>query len=152
MTANKEKVLELLLEKQRRIQTTRLQGYEPYDYQSKFHAEGLDCAQRILMAANRVGKTFCGAAETAYHLTGDYPSWWSGHRFKKPVRAWAAGESNDTTRDIIQKELFGNPQDPDKKGMGAIPLQNIVETTRKPGVPNAHSSALIRHKSGEIAR
>jgi len=148
VTANKEKVLELLLEKQRRIQTTRLQGYEPYDYQTKFHAEGLDCAQRILMAANRVGKTFCGAAETAYHLTGDYPSWWSGHRFKKPVRAWAAGESNDTTRDIIQKELFGNPQDPDKKGMGAIPLQNIVETTRKPGVPNAHSSALIRHKSG----
>ena len=100
------------------------------------------------MAANRVGKTYCGAAETAYHLTGDYPEWWKGHRFNKPIRAWAAGESNDTTRDIIQKELFGNPQDPTKKGTGSVPLDNIVETMRKPGVPNAYSSVLVKHRSG----
>ena len=100
------------------------------------------------MAANRVGKTYCGAAETSYHLTGSYPKWWKGRRFNKPIRAWAAGESNDTTRDIIQKELFGNPQDPLKKGTGAVPLDNIVETVRKPGVPNAFSSVLVRHKSG----
>ena len=148
MVKGKENVLKLLKEKQRRLDTTRLVRYSPYKYQSNFHLEGKDCPQRILMAANRVGKTYCGAAETAYHLTGEYPSWWEGRRFKKPVRAWAAGESNDTTRDIIQKELFGNPQDPDKKGTGAIPLNRIVETIRKPGVPNAHSSALIRHKSG----
>ncbi len=148
MVKSKEDVLKLLKEKQRRWDTTRLMRYSPYKYQSNFHREGEDCPQRILMAANRVGKTYCGAAETAYHLTGEYPSWWEGRKFKKPVRAWAAGESNDTTRDIIQKELFGNPQDPDKKGTGAIPLSRIVETVRKPGVPNAHSSALIRHKSG----
>tara|TARA_R100000664_G_scaffold20088_1_gene29306 strand:+ start:748 stop:2193 length:1446 start_codon:yes stop_codon:yes gene_type:complete len=145
---NKEGVLKLLKEKQRRLETNRLKGYEPYEYQRKFHQQGKGNAQRILMAANRVGKTFCGAAETAYHLTGDYPEWWEGHKFKRPVRVWAAGESNDTTRDIIQKELFGNPQDPLKKGTGAIPLNKIVETIRKPGVPNAHSSALVRHKSG----
>ena len=148
MTLSKEAQLNLLREKQHRVDTTQLQRYAPYDYQSKFHAEGAECAQRILMAANRVGKTYCGAAETAYHLTGDYPKWWEGRKFKKPVRAWAAGESNDTTRDIIQNELLGNPQDPDKKGTGAVPLNRIVETTRKPGVPNALSSALIKHRTG----
>ena len=145
---DKEKVLELLQEKQRRIETRRIEQYDPYDYQTKFHTEGQGCPQRILMAANRVGKTYCGAAETAYHLTGNYPEWWQGRRFNKPIRAWAAGESNDTTRDIIQKELFGNPQDPTKKGTGSVPLDNIVETVRKPGVPNAFSSVLVKHKSG----
>lgn len=145
---DKEKVLELLKEKQRRVETTRLLQYEPYRYQQKFHADGADCRQRILMAANRVGKTFCGAAETAYHMTGLYPDWWKGHRFTKPVRVWAAGESNDTTRDIIQKELFGNPQDPMQRGKGAVPLDHIVDTVRKPGVPNAFSSALVLHKTG----
>ena len=145
---SKVAVLELLREKEHRQLTTRIKQYKPYLYQSKFHLEGLETAQRILMAANRVGKTYCGAVETTYHLTGDYPSWWQGRRFNKPVRVWAAGESNDTTRDIIQKELFGNPQDPSLKGTGAVPLANIVETTRKPGVPNAFSSVLVLHKSG----
>jgi len=145
---DKSKVLELLKEKQRRHDTTRLLRYDPYKYQRKFHADGADCRQRILMAANRVGKTFCGAAETAYHMTGQYPEWWEGHKFTHPVRVWVAGESNDTTRDIIQKELFGNPQDPTRRGHGAIPLDCIVDTVRKPGVPNAFSSALVRHKSG----
>ena len=101
------------------------------------------------MAANRVGKTYCGAAETAYHLTGNYPEWWKGRRFSKGVRVWVAGESNDTTRDIIQKELFGVPQDPQRHGTGAVPLKSIVETIRKPGVPNAYSAALVRHSSGK---
>jgi len=101
------------------------------------------------MAANRVGKTYCGATETAYHLTGNYPEWWEGRRFSKGVRVWVAGESNDTTRDIIQKELFGVPQDPQKHGTGAVPLKSIVETIRKPGVPNAYSAVLVRHKSGK---
>jgi len=138
-----------LREKQHRVETTRINQYEPYKYQSKFHAEGEECRQRILMAANRVGKTYCGAAETAYHLTGNYPEWWKGRRFSKGVRVWVAGESNDTTRDIIQKELFGVPQDPQKHGTGAIPLKSIVETIRKPGVPNAYSAALVRHSSGK---
>lgn len=145
---DKEKVLELLQEKQRRLETRRIAQYDPYGYQTKFHTEGQSCPQRILMAANRVGKTYCGAVETAYHMTGDYPEWWKGKKFTKPVRVWAAGESNDTTRDIIQKELFGSPQDPSKLGTGAIPKSNIVDTIRKPGVPNAYSAALVKHASG----
>jgi phage terminase large subunit-like protein len=144
----KSYVLKLLKEREARKIQNRIQFYEPYEYQKKFHTAGFDCPQRILMAANRVGKTFCGAAETAYHLTGEYPDWWKGRRFTLPVRVWVAGESNDTTRDIIQKELFGSPQDPSQKGTGAIPLDRIVDTVRKPGVPNAFSSAIVKHISG----
>ena len=145
---SKVKTLKLLREKQKRVETTRILRYTPYSYQTTFHSHGAECRQRILMAANRVGKTYCGAAETAYHLTGEYPKWWKGRRFDHPVRVWVAGESNDTTRDIIQKELFGTPQDPTRKGTGAVPLKNIVETIRKPGVPNAYSAVLVRHISG----
>ena len=91
MSKEKAKTLKLLKERQRRIETTRLNYYKPYKYQKDFHSEGHDCAQRILMAANRVGKTYCGAVETAYHLTGNYPTWWKGRKFNKPVRIWAAG-------------------------------------------------------------
>ena len=145
---SKQEVLKLLQEKQHRVETNRISFYKPYPYQRKFHSDGEECRQRILMAANRVGKTYCGAVETSFHLTGRYPKGWKGRKFTKPVRVWAAGESNDTTRDIIQRELFGSPQDPSQKGKGAVPLDTIVETIRKPGVPNAYSAALIKHSSG----
>ena len=59
------------------------------------------------MAGNRVGKT-SQAYETTCHLTGHYPTWWEGSVFHGPVKAWAAGKTNETTRDIIQVELLGN--------------------------------------------
>ena len=74
----KQDVLELLQEKQKRVETNRIKFYKAYPYQKKFHAQGKECPQRILMAANRVGKSYCGAVETAYHLTGEYPEWWEG--------------------------------------------------------------------------
>mgnify|MGYP005817447595 FL=1 len=57
--------------------------------------------------------------------------------------------SNETTRDIVQAELLGSPDDPEAFGSGAIPRKNIIKTERKPGVPNAKSVALVRHISGE---
>ncbi len=100
------------------------------------------------MAANRIGKSFSGAAEMSYHLTGIYPDWWEGRRYYQPITAWAGGVSNETTRDIVQFELLGSPDDPDAFGSGAIPKSKIIKTERKPGVPNAKSVALIQHVSG----
>ena len=42
--------------------------------------------------------------------------------------------------------------DPSAKGTGSIPLKLIGETVRKPGVPNAVNSVVIRHKSGGYSR
>ena len=144
-----EKAVELAKELKKRQRFEKISFYDPYPYQLDFHATGFEHNQRLLMAANRIGKSYCGAAEMAYHLTGIYPEWWKGKKFYKPITAWAGGVSNETTRDIVQAELLGSPDDPEAFGSGAIPKENIIKTERKPGVPNAKSVALIRHTSGE---
>ena len=140
--------LELLREQKKRIRFNRIDQYDPYPYQQKFHDTSKDSNQRLLMAANRIGKSYCGAAEMSFHLRGIYPEWWKGRRYDQPITAWAGGVSNETTRDIVQAELLGSPDDPDAFGSGAIPKNYIIKTERKPGVPNAKSVALVRHVSG----
>ena len=146
MTVHRQ--IEILREIRKRERYNKLDAYDPYPYQQNFHNTGKDCNQRLLMAANRIGKSYCGAAEIAFHLTGLYPKWWKGRIFKQPITGWAGGISNETTRDIVQAELLGSPDDPGAFGSGAIPLSKIIKTERKPGVPNAKSMALISHVSG----
>ena len=99
------------------------------------------------MAANRVGKTWgAGGYETALHLTGDYPDWWEGHRFDRPIDAWAAGDTSETTRDIVQKALMGSLGE---LGSGLIPGEAIIgEPSKRMGVAGAMDTAQVRHKSG----
>jgi len=146
--AHDTRALELLRELQDRKRFNRIDDYDPYPYQLKFHETGGSSNQRLLMAANRIGKSYCGSMELSYHLTGLYPKWWKGRKYSQPIVAWAGGISNETTRDIVQFELLGSPDDPDAFGTGTIPRGNIEKTERKPGVPNAKSVALIRHVSG----
>ena len=77
----------------------RLTNYRPYAKQSQFHELGATHRIRALFGANQSGKSICGGAETAMHLTGLYPKWWVGHRFEEPIDAWAAGETGEATRD-----------------------------------------------------
>ena len=149
---NNERIQEILKTLNKRQEENKLNYYQPYKFQKRFHEAGLEANQRLLMAANRVGKSYVGAMEMAAHLTGLYPKWWKGKRFDKPIRAWVCGASNETTRDISQKELFGQPDNPREKGKGSIPKHLIGETTRKPGVPNAHSSVLVKHSTGGWSR
>lgn len=147
---NLRRAVEIAKELEFRQKTNLMNSYKPYDYQKKFH--GSLAAQRLLMAGNRVGKSFSGAMEMAYHCTGLYPEWWTGKKFNRPVRCWAGGVSNETTRDVCQRELTGQPDDPSAKGTGSIPLKLIGETVRKPGVPNAFNSVVIKHTSGGYSR
>lgn len=98
---------------------------------------------RGFMAANRVGKTEGGGGyELTCHLTGRYPHWWEGARFSENVRAWAAGDTRQTTRDIIQQKLLG---DWGKFGTGMIPGKDIDGWTSKPGVPEAVETLWVKH-------
>lgn len=103
--------------------------------------------ERAFMAANRVGKTWgAGGYETALHLTGRYPDWWEGRRFSGPVDWWAAGDTGETTRDIIQFCLLGPI---DEIGTGLIPGKDIVgEPSRRRGVADAIDTVAVRHVSG----
>lgn len=81
---------------------------ELYTKHMEFFRAGANYRERCFMAGNRVGKTIAGSYELTCHLTGRYPNWWEGRQFKTPIRAWAAGKTNETTRDIIQAELLGS--------------------------------------------
>lgn len=120
---------------------------ELYRKHMEFFAGGLESDERCMMAANRVGKTWgVGGYETALHLTGLYPDWWPGRRFDHPIEAWAAGDTSETTRDIVQAALMGPLGN---LGTGLIPADYIIgEPTKRAGVPGAMDTGLIRHVSG----
>ena len=82
-------VVETLSALRTRKRENRLTDYWPYQKQCEFHEAGATSRERLLMAGNQLGKTYSGAAEAAFHLTGRYPDWWTGRRFKRPIRAMA---------------------------------------------------------------
>jgi hypothetical protein len=59
--------------KHQRHAENKLTSFRAYAKQREFFAAGKQYRERLLMAANRFGKTECGAAEMTYHLTGQYP-------------------------------------------------------------------------------
>ena len=135
----------------------KLHYYEPYEYQKRFHhclghkSDSLS-TDRALIAANKIGKTYCAAMEVAMHATGLYPEWWQGHRFPHRTEIMCGSESNELTRDVLQKELFGDPEDKESTGTGAVPKPHIGRVTRKAGVPNAFDSVMVRHVKGGWSR
>src|SRR5450830_1601123 len=92
-----------------------------YPKQREFIALGAHKQERMLFAGNQMGKSYCGATETAYHLTGLYPDWWTGRRFDHKVRGWAAGVSTTVCRDVAQTLLCGEPGVESEFGTGLIP-------------------------------
>jgi len=142
----------LLVEKEERIKYNVISTFSPYKFQKKFYAAGAKYKHRLLMAANRVGKSFCGAQEVSFHATGQYPPWWKGRRFKHAVKIIVGGQTTERTRDITQKELLGEPADPAAFGSGSIPRDAIVSRTRRPGIPNAVSAVLVKHVSGDNSK
>lgn len=114
----------------------------------EFFAAGIEHTERAFMAANRVGKTVVGSFEATVHLTGDYPHWWTGRRFSKPVDGWAGSDTGETTRDIVQLALMGPPGD---FGTGSIPHKAIEGFSMRKGVNDAVDIVRVRHKSGGIS-
>ena len=119
---------------------------ELYPKHMAFFAGGKIHHERMFMAANRVGKTICGAYESALHLTGDYPEWWPGRRFTAPTNGWAAGKTSETTRDIVQLALCGPPE---RMGTGMIPADLIVDRRFKPNTNQSLDWISVKHVSGK---
>lgn len=119
---------------------------ELYKKHMEFFAAGKLERERAFMAANRVGKSSSGGGyETVLHLTGEYPQWWNGRRFDRPVRAWVGGDTNETLKEIVQPIIFG----PDAaQGTGLIRAPLIERLVNRRGSADAVESARIRHVSG----
>lgn len=138
--------MEIAKELDRRQRTNRLKGYAPYSKQVDYH--GSLKREVLFMAGNQLGKTMAGTAEDAMHLTGLYPEWWTGHRFKKPITMLCGSESYELTRDGLQRLLVGPPANEEDWGTGFIPKSSIVSMTRRSGVSNALDSVTVKHVSG----
>lgn len=127
---------------------------ELYPKHLEFFAATRDHTEILLLAANRVGKSDSACYASTCWLTGDYPRWWNGRVWNRPIRMWAAGDTNETTRDIIQKKLLGGVEwHGEKKGVdgtGMIPAKWIEQEsiTWKAGVPDLIDTVRIRHRLG----
>ncbi|MEI2296759.1 terminase large subunit domain-containing protein [Ensifer sp. MJa1] len=140
--------MELAMEIGRRQQTNRLRYYQPYQKQKAFHAAGAAFRERLFMAGNQLGKTLAGAAEAAMHLTGDYPSWWAGRRFERPITMIGGSESHELTRDGVQRLLVGPPMSEEDWGTGYLPKSALAGWTRRSSASGALDSVTVRHASG----
>ncbi len=118
----------------------------------EFFRAGAFHKERLFMAGNRVGKTIAGGGEMAYHLTGRYPDWWEGRRFDRAITALAAGDTSQTTRDIIQWKLLGGLWETPEFGTGLIPLDCLGKPTPARGVANLYEEIRVKHVSGQWSR
>jgi len=160
--AQRKEAMKLVERAKQRIATSKLFSYYPetgplrrelYPRHMEFFKAGADYRERCFMAANRIGKTEgAGGYETTLHLTGRYPEWWTGKRFTRPVQFWAAGKTNETTRDIVQRKLFGKISYASGRkgfaGSGLVPLEDIGGVTWKQGVSDLADTIQIKHQSG----
>lgn len=155
--ADQVELIQLLEELDRRNRTRKIFSYYPetgplrrelYVKHNKFFDAGARFTERLMMAANRVGKTEgVGAYEVTLHLTGQYPDWWTGKRFDRPTDGWAAGDSHETVRDIIQLKLLGKLDD-ESFGTAMIPKDSIIGFNRRRGLADTVDTIQVRHVSG----
>lgn len=104
--------------------------------------------QRLIYGGNQSGKTLSAAFEVALHMTGDYPYWWTGKRFTRPIRVWAVGESGQLVRDTLQKKLCGS----DEFGTGMIPLESFgKKPVMVPGGTGAVDTMFVTHQIDGVA-
>lgn len=152
-----KEILELLEEKETYLKYHKIEAFFPetgpfrkelYPKHVAFMYAGKEYMQRAMISANRTGKTLTCACEVTYHLTGLYPKDWKGRVFPNAIQAWAAGITNQSTKEIQQYELIGDINDP---GTGFIPKECILDITRKPGVPDAIESVRVKHISGDVS-
>src|SRR6185312_13586660 len=145
-SAQLEKLEEVVSQElERLISQRRLTDYRPYPKQIEFHAAGKTYRERLLMAANQVGKTLAAGAEVAMHLTGRYPEWWNGYEAPKAEPWWAGGVISESTRDNPQRILLGRIG---SLGTGMIPKDAIKEINPRRGVSDAVDTVIVRYGGG----
>jgi len=158
-SSQKLELITLLEEKARRKKYNKIQSYFPdegplrrelYEKHMELFRAGKIHRERLFMAANRVGKTESGGGyEIALHLTGEYPKWWEGRRYDRPIKVLAAGDTGQSTKDIIQEKMLGGEWGSEEWGSALLPRRLITEKPiSKAGISKAYESLKVKHVSG----
>lgn len=125
---------------------------ELYPKHMEFFRAGAAHRETLFLAGNRIGKSVAGGYQLACHLTGIYPDWWDGRVFTEPVRAMAAGDTSQTTRDIVQTKMLGGLWNEPEFGTGLIRRDSLLKPVPARGVANLYEEIPVRHVSGGTSR
>ncbi|MEL6467092.1 MAG: terminase family protein [Pseudomonadota bacterium] len=140
------------------------QLYKPYPKAKLFHDLGAKFDVRCLSGGNRTGKTLSFySGELAFHLTGEYPDWWEGRRWDRPVVAWAGSTDWATNVEGCQLRLVGDigrglagqaSFDDDAKVWVpcGLPARTIHRMVKHGQVANALTDVYVKHVSGGLSR
>lgn len=130
-------------------ETNLLLSYQPYGWQREFHDIGSYAKERLLIAANGVGKTFTISAEVAMHVTGQYPDWWAGDKFNEGgFEVWIGSIDNEMQKIAMQESLMGADLD-QRLGTGMIPRHAITKVNRRQSpIKDVLDEAFVTHASG----
>ncbi len=110
---------------------------------------------RALIGGNGTGKSIWLGAETYYHMSGLYPTWWQGHKFTYPINAWLCGKDAKILREGLQEVLFGGIGQ-DDIGSGLIPRESLLDESQKlmtwsmAGTANCIGQFLVKHFTNGI--
>lgn len=121
-------------------------GFQPI---LDFEVEGTHCYESGGLISHNTGKSEgIGVYETVLHLTGRYPPWWKGHRFKSAIKSWVAGDTGKTVKEILQEKFLGPFG---SFGTGMLPKDSIVRWTSKAGLADAVDTIYVRHITGGLS-
>ena len=117
----------------------------------EFFKAGKTHKHRLIMAGNRSGKSLTTCFELVCHLTGEYPTWWEGRKFKDPHNWWVCGEDSNLIRQSIITTLIGGVGE---YGTGLIRHKNLdfetmTDTTK---VATTVTALRVKHKSGRFCQ
>ena len=109
------------------------------------------------VATHNCGKTIAGCMEMAFHLTGNYPAWFKGHKIEprtnvtsgeKEISCWVIGTDTKTVRDSLQAKLVGTVAKEFTDGCIHADLIDRDSVIMARGVTGLVGTIYIRHKSG----
>ena len=142
--------LDLLQKLEETRKYNKINYFQPYPFQKRFYDLGKDHPVRALIAANRCGKTYSAAMELSYHATGNYPEWWEGRVFDRPVTIVAAGVTSHQVKRVLQKEFVGtiHRDRKDEIGTGSLPRHTIDMKRSVGGRDGLLPEIAIKHKDG----
>ena len=109
------------------------------------------------VATHNCGKTIAGCMEMAFHLTGNYPEWFKGHKIEprtnvtsgeKEISCWVIGTDTKTVRDSLQAKLVGTVAKEFTDGCIHADLIDRDSVIMARGVTGLVDTIYIRHKSG----
>lgn len=156
--AELESILQTVTELENRLRYNKADTFYPdtgplrrelYGPQMEFFKAGIKARERAVVGANGIGKTEgIGGYELKCHMTGIYPDWWEGRRFRDPIHAWLVGDTGQTVKEGIQAKIIGAPGE---EGTGMIPgeflpLEHIK--SKAGNVADAIDVFRVKHISG----